>query len=426
VPEPTPLPVPAPRREGPCRPLGIALLLAAILLPGAAAADGADAPWLRIDAPTAGITVRLPLVEVRGRATPYGASAHDLALVIDVSDSTVLPSGWDVDGDGPGGRTSPSLAARLAGNPELAERMATEDLDDCILMAELAAARGLLDRIDLRRDRVALVAFSDRARILAPLGTPREGLEAALDDLGDSFEHWLRGTNFGDAIGAAQRALGAENGPVDDGRQRSILFLSDGAPTLPPFDDLARQHALWAANAAAAAGIRIHAFALGVPADPGEADGGVFAALAARTGGTFERLTRAGDAIAKLPRTDLVGLAEVRFRNATTGQPGRAVRVFPDGSFDGFVELAPGANRVLVEAVASDGSQRQDERTVVRAPAADDAETRARLGELLQELRRRTRETELWAQMERERRAQSVERELRVTPAPPKTGRSAP
>jgi hypothetical protein len=401
------------------------LLVAAILLPGAAAGDGAEAPWLRIEAPAAGTTVRLPLVEVRGRATPYGAAAHDLALVIDVSDSTVLPSGWDVDGDGPRGRTSPALAARLAANPELAERMATEDLDDCILMAELAAARGLLDRIDLQRDRVALIAFSDRARILAPLGTPREGLEAALDDLGDGFEQWLGGTNFGDAIGAAQRALGAENGPVDDGRQRSILFLSDGAPTLPPYDDLARQHALWAANAAAAAGIRIHAFALGVPADPGEADG-VFAALAARTGGRFERLTRAGDAIARLPRTDLVGLAEVRLRNATTGQPGRAVRVFPDGSFDGFVELAPGANRIGVEAVASDGSHRQDERTVVRAPAADDAETRARLGDLLQELRRRTRETELWAQMERERRAPSIERELRVTPAPSKPAPGAP
>src|SRR5690606_26992578 len=67
--------------------------------------DADDGGWLTIEAPDPGARVALPLVEVRGRATPHGAAANDLVIAIDVSDSVVLPSGWDVDGDGPDGRT---------------------------------------------------------------------------------------------------------------------------------------------------------------------------------------------------------------------------------------------------------------------------------------------------------------------------------
>jgi hypothetical protein len=384
-----------------------------------ARAGNDEAPWLTIEAPADdGAAVSLPLVEVRGRAAPGGAAAHDLVIVLDASDSTILPSGWDVDGDGPGGTTDPRRAEHFADSPVLAARMRAADLDDSVLMAEIAAARALLDRIDFARDRVALVVFSDTAEIVAPLGRPRPVLEAALDALAAEPERWLRGTNFGAAISEAQRALGdtaeslsrIRDAQEPSGRRRSILFLSDGEPTLPAGRERPRQHALWSAHAAAAADIRIHAFALGHEALPGHA---VFAELATLSGGRFEHLAEAGDAIARLPQTDLVGLAELRVVNETTGRPARALRTFPDGRFDGFVELAPGANRLRVDAVANDGARAVVERTIVRSRAALDRE---RTEALLEALRRRTREVELRAEMERTRRVRSLELELRAEP----------
>jgi hypothetical protein len=196
------------------------------------------------------------------------------------------------------------------------------------------------------------------------------------------------------------------------GRDQSILLLSDGKPTLPPHGDRARQHALYATAAAAAAGIRVFPFELSRAGDGRS----VMAEIAARSGGRFERLERPGDAIARLRRTDLVGLAELRIANATTGEAARALRTFPDGSFDAFVELAPGANRIAIEAITSDGRSARAERTVSRADAAGPPDAQRAL---LDELRRRTRETELWVEIERERRAPKTELELRVEPTAP-------
>jgi hypothetical protein len=398
-----------PAAAAPARPLA-ALGLAVLFL--ASPRAWAEGSWLSVDAPaTATTTSPLSIIEVRGRATPHGAAAHDLVIAIDVSDSTVLPSGWDVDGDGRDGRTDPVLASRLASVPLAAARLADTDLDDSVLAAELTAARALIDRIDLSRDRVALVAFSDRAEVIAPLGSSRVQLVAALDDLPDQLGSWLRGTNFGDAVAVAQLALGPDGVP-GRGRQGIVVFLSDGEPTLPPYGDRARQHALWAANAAAAAGVRIDAFALGANAVPGL---DVFAALAERSDGRFERLERAGDVIARLRRIDLAGLGSVRIANLTTMRPARAVRTFPDGSFDGYVALEPGRNHLRIEAVSSDGERAEQEREVVfDRSSASPEEIRAHAAALLHELRRRTQETEAWAEMERERRAHSLEVELRL------------
>lgn len=402
----------------------LALLFLLLLAPPARGADG----WLVIEAPGPGARTSLPLVEVRGQAAPGGAAAHDLVIALDVSDSVLLPSGWDVDGDGPGDRSEPWWAEAYGRDPVLARRARETDLDDSVLMAEITAARALLDRLDLTRDRAALVAFSDAASVLAPLGSSRAALDAALAALPRELTRWGRGTNFGDAIAVAQQALGddpdalarGEDG-ARAGRRRAILFLSDGEPTMPAGRDMPRQHALWSAGAAAAAGIRIYSFALGdgsgaggLPEDKAGLD--TFAELSARTGGRFERLARAGDAIARLPETDLVGLASLRVVNATTGRPARALRRFPDGRFDGFVELAPGPNRLQVEAEASDGARASAERDVQRtAGPADAAATPA----LLEDLRRRTREVELRAEMERTRRVRSSrELEIRVEDPP--------
>ena len=68
---------------------------------GRAAAQ--ESARLRVDAPAAEATVTTALVEVRGQAAAREIAAHDVVIVLDLSESSLLSSGWDVDGDGPGG-----------------------------------------------------------------------------------------------------------------------------------------------------------------------------------------------------------------------------------------------------------------------------------------------------------------------------------
>jgi hypothetical protein len=412
----------------------LALLLAASCAFAARARAGSTAE-LRVDAPApAESSAATAWIEVRGQAAGRLLAAHDLVLVLDLSDSSLLPSGWDVDGDGPRGATDPALLARFAAKPDfppgVLDRLRASDFDDSTLAAELVAARALLQRLDAghagdggARHRAGIVVFSNTARVAAPLGASPAELDRALDEIRDTFYRELGGTNFGDAIGAAQLLLqpetaGQSSGPPS-GRDQSILLLSDGEPTLPPFGDRARQHALYAASAAAAAGIRIFPFELARAEEVAKraglraamADRTVLAEMAERSGGRFERLDRPGDAIARLRRTDLVGLAELRIVNETSGAPARALRTFPDGSFDGFIALEPGRNRIAIEARTTDGATAAVERVVTRSGADANGER-----SLLDELRRRTRETEIWAEMERERRAPKRELEIRVEP----------
>ena len=81
--------------------------------------------------------------------------------------------------------------------------------------------------------------------------------------------------------------------------------------------------------------------------------------------------------------------------------------VFPDGSFDGVIGLAPGENRVSVAARGPGGIERIAERVVVfeRRDPRDAAEFRA-AREKLARLRRRTMETELSLEIERIRSAE--------------------
>ncbi len=86
---------------------------------------------------------------------------------------------------------------------------------------------------------------------------------------------------------------------------------------------------------------------------------------------------------------------------------GRATRLFPDGSFDGVVGLAPGENRISVTARGPGGIEQVAERVVVfeRRDPRDAAEVQA-AREKLARLRRRTMETELTLEIERSRGAE--------------------
>lgn len=402
--------------------LGAAALALAAALAAPALAQLGDLygeAWLRVETPGVGETrAELPLVEVSGLAGARGLAGQDVVVAIDLSDSTIEPSGLDLDGDGEGGATDPTHLDWLRRHPDardsFVERIEREDFDDSVLSAELAAARALVNQVDPRAFRVGLVAFSGHAFVAAPVGSSREALLEALDQLRWNFLQDLGGTDFARALRAGAEAL-AKAPPGPPGRERSILLLSDGALTGGRSPEEIERDALAAAREVAARDFRVLAFALG-PAPEETLD--VYRGLAELTGGRFEPLARPSDAVARLRSVDFAEPTELAIVNATTGAAARALRSFPDGSFDALVELAPGPNRLRFTARAASGSTETAER-VVRYDAAgsgpeQEAAQREKLARLVEDLRRRTAETRLVADMARPRPPQHREVDLRA------------
>jgi hypothetical protein len=395
--------------------LALALGLAAASAARAQLGDLYGEVWLRVESPAAPETrAELPLVEVSGLAGARALAGQDLVVAIDLSDSTIEPSELDLDGDGETGTTDPIYRDWLRRHPDardsFLDRIEREDFDDSVLMAELAAARALVNQVDPQAFRVGLVAFSTYAWVVAPVGSSREALVEALDHLRWNFLQDLGSTDFARALRTGAQAL-AKAPPGPPGRERSILLLSDGALAGGrPRADIERD-ALAAAREVAAKDLRVLAFALG-PEPEEKLD--VYRGLAELTGGRFAELARPGDAVAKLRSVDFAEPTELAVVNATTGAPARALRSFPDGSFDALVELAPGANRVRFTARAKSGSTQTAERVVrYDAAAVDPAAKEEKLARLVEDLRRRTAETRLVADMTRPRPPQRREIDLR-------------
>ena len=58
--------------------------------------------WLDVEYPgdEERVTELIPLLEVRGRAVAGPVTPYDLVIALDLSASTLLPAGDDIDGDG--------------------------------------------------------------------------------------------------------------------------------------------------------------------------------------------------------------------------------------------------------------------------------------------------------------------------------------
>jgi len=406
-----------------------ALLALLALAPAPAAGQLGDLygrAWLRVAEPAGPeLRVDLPLVEVSGQAGARGLRGEDVVLVVDLSDSTVEPCGIDLDGDGEAGTTSPGMLEWLGRQPDakdsLVDRVERQDFDDSVLMAELAAAHSVVAQVDEGAFRVGIVAFSDHAWVVAPVGSSREALVDGLDHLRWNFFYDLGRTDFAKAVRAATRAFPAQpaSAPGAAGaRQRTILFLSDGASDdRTPWE--IEEGVLAAAREAAQQHVRVLAFALGPEAEQ-ELD--VYRGMAELSGGRFEKLDRPAQAAARLRAVDFAEVAELAVENLTTGAPARALRSFPDGSFDALVELAPGPNRLRFSARARSGSSEATERLVTYekpafASAAEEEAQRQRMVDLAAQLRERTAETRLVAEMARRRPVQRREIELRAAAA---------
>jgi hypothetical protein len=400
------------------------------LAPAPAAAQLGDLygrVWLRVAEPAGPeARVELPLVEVSGEAGARGLRGEDVVIVVDLSDSTLEPCGIDLDGDGEGGTTSPGMVDWLRRQPDVREslmdRVERQDFDDSVLMAELAAAHSIVAQADPRAFRVGIVAFSAHAWLAAPVGSSREELVDALDHLRWNFFYDLGRTDFAAAVRAATQALPARpaaQAGSDEERRRSILFLSDGAASgdLTPWE--LEESVLAAARAAADEGARVFAFALGPEAEQ-ELD--VYRGMAELSGGRFEKLDRPTQAASRLRAVDFAEVTELAVENLTTGAPARALRSFPDGSFDALVELTPGPNRLRFSARAKSGSSEAAERVVTyerpaTLAAGDEEAERRQLVELAEQLRERTAETRLMRDMARRAPVQRREIELRAEAA---------
>jgi hypothetical protein len=352
-----------------------AALIAAGLLPGVAASAPEDAGVrvvIQTPKPAETIRGRTDMAPLSGVATADGErpANFDVILVIDISGSAKYPSGIDVDGDGLIGETQRGL---LPGMPDVPNT----DPDDSVLSAEAQAASSLLQGLSATRVRVGIVSFSGEidpatgrrrspnqqdAWLDLPLTADYDRVRAALQAV--VLRGPSGGTNMEAGIKLALRELAGLSGAQSEprrGAKRVILFLTDGAPSLPfglgnqtdPEDIEAVQGA---ARLASAAGVTINVYGLG----PLAIDYPIACTEMARlTTGLYTPVRRPGDIVAMLSGVSFANVDDVVAVNLTLGEMSGPddILLNPDGSFSGFVPVRPGINRVRVSALASDGTR---------------------------------------------------------------------
>jgi hypothetical protein len=365
----------------PPRALLAAAGLAALSLAAPAAGQAADAKAaigsvrVMVDSPKPGQTIENKVHQAPIKGTAIADGEHpldfDVMLVIDVSGSTKVASGVDVDGDGVIGFNPQTELVEPGTYPP---EMQSTDPEDTILAAEVRAASALVSSLDSDRIRVGVISFSgemnpqtgERLRwdqqdawLEVPLTNSRPRVEAALQAIRIRGPHG--GTNFAAGTRLAVRELAGLSGAKSQPRPRArkvILFLTDGLPTFPigtgsAADPGDTEAALSAARLAHKAGISINTYALG----PSALTNPIAATEMARiTLGTFLPVRNPGDIISFLQGVTFANIEDVVFTNLTTREVSTDVDLAPDGSFSGFVPVREGKNRVRVTALASDGS----------------------------------------------------------------------
>ena len=361
---------------------------------------------LDVETPEDGARLRglVAWVDVAGRGGAWEAKRHDVVIAIDQSTSTLQTTGADLDGDGIVGQNRRRTRSR---NP------ATwiSDLEDSVVFAELEAARSLIRQFDPGTTRVGVLAFAGGSELLASLGAPADAMWAV-----DFYEPRvdISGTSLAVALRGALREMVASR-DAEERRQRTVVLLSDGQPTVPSEAE-GRRAALELAEQLGEFGIPIHAFALGESAlrEPE-----FYRSLAEKTDGRFVPVEDPADAPNHLAEIHLTGLERVTLRNATTDAPGRAVRVFADGSFDGYVPVVPGENRIEVTAYIEGWSPLTTTRRVFFERPSDPGPADREAAEALRrDLEKRALELDLLNRMKR-RRAAAQQRRLEMEAEPP-------
>jgi len=126
------------------------------------------------------------------------------------------------------------------------------------LDAAKAAARAFLSNLQ-PADRVAVVAYSDTARLVQSLTTNRFSVTAAISDL-EARDDWH--TNIGAGVISGVNELSDPTGYVSD-TVKALILLSDGWANRPQPDGDAEEHACQQAGAAAGCGILVYTIGFG-------------------------------------------------------------------------------------------------------------------------------------------------------------------
>lgn len=397
---------------------------AAGLGPGPRAhAQDANAVQIEIRSPRPGETIRnkTDMAPLAGLAIAgERPTSFDVVIVLDVSGSTAYPSGIDVDGDGVLGETQRSPISSQPDTPNT-------DPDDSVLAAEVSASQALLEGLDPSRVHVGVVSFSGE---VDPVTQRRLGrsddslLEQALTPdyaaVARSLEATLLrgpngGTNMQAGVKLALRELAGLPGSVSRPRahaKKVILFLTDGKPSLPfgqanvedKEDMLA---AIDAAQLCRVAGVMLNVYGLG----PSAIDYPVAATeMAKATGGLYTPVRRPGDIVAMISGVSFANIEDVVAVNLTLMEWAgpNDVLLSPDGSFQGFVPVRAGLNRIRVSALASDGSRGSTEFDLSFAQQGmSDLELTAERDRI----RQRNREIQLRLERERQNAFRKQERE---------------
>jgi hypothetical protein len=398
---------------------------------------------IRVQSPAAGSVVRgrFDLLELSGLAQAGDREANfDVMIIVDVSGSTLYPSGVDVDGDGEVGVKKPALV------PGLSDTKNT-DPDDSILAAELVAAGRMLETLNPERVRVGLVTFSGEADPITykrrsadqkdawleqPLTNDYDKVRAALEAV--RLRGASGGTDMEAGIKLAVQELsglkGAQSEAHPDSR-KVALMLTDGYPSLPfgrvmDEDPEDVEATIAAARLASDAGIKINVFGLG----PGATNYPFAVTEVCRaTTGLYTPVQRPGDVVTLLTGVSFANVDDVVAVNLTTGQLSgpQDVSLMPDGSFRGFVPVQPGLNRIRVSALASDGTRGSQEFEVQFLPQElSDNE----LGEELNRVRDRNRNIQILTERRRQDAFRDAERSralsLKVEDGPDKDKSKTP
>jgi Mg-chelatase subunit ChlD len=304
-------------------------------------------------------------------ATGERPALFDVMIVIDISGSTAVASGVDVDRDGQVG-INPQFELLPSGT--YPEGTVSTDPNDSILSAEVAAADALIASLEPNgRIRVGIVSFSGEmndqglrrsydqqdAHVEVPLTSDFAAARARLPQILARGPYG--GTNFAAGLRLAISELAGLSGAQSQPRQeahRVVLFLTDGVPTFPigvgsVSDPGDIEAALTAARLAHKAGITVNTYALGPQAltNPYAAT-----EIARITLGNFLPVQNPGNIVSFLQGVSFANVDDIVLTNLTTREVSYDVSLNPDGTFSGFVPVREGKNQVRITALSSDGS----------------------------------------------------------------------
>lgn len=262
------------------------------------------------------------------------------------------------------------MSGRIGSNCSI--RPGPHNLRNSILAAEVVASRRLLSQLNPETTRVGVITFSDDAWLKQPLTHVFEEVRSTLDLIYKRGPYGL--TNMVDAIGlATQEFLGKGESEKYLDSIKTVLFLTDGFPTLPSGDCRSGKEAdedltINAAQKAGTAGINVHVFALGEEAlsNPRAAVG-----IARESGGTYTPVSRPADVVMVLDKVSAVGVESIQVTNETIQQKAFQSRLAVDGFFASAVPVVEGLNRIQVLGRASDGSVARQTITVHYQPGKE-------------------------------------------------------